>query len=383
MHPRTKSQESPRWIELDGVRGLAALLVVYVHLFLRWVPASPVAVFWARTLSGMSWTGVDLFFILSGFLIGGILLRNREAENYFTVFYLRRALRILPLYFALLAAFFLIRFAMPQGENPCLAGGTIPLWSYPLLVQNFPMAFTGGWGSPLLAVTWSVALEEQFYLFLPLFIWLAPARWHFASFCLLALSAPVFRICSHLAAPTFLLPGTLEPLFSGVILAWLFLHRPAVFKARFWRLLAGGLFAVGSLGMAWMAVRGLPASLGHFRETIITLFWGSFLWLVLAFLGTPLTAPLRWRPLCWVGGISYGVYLLHLFISDLVFLAVFGALPKESMGMPGFLLTCLCLALTLLAAWVSFQMAERRLIAIGHRFHYKKRAGKPAAPAIL
>ena len=106
MHPpRETPADAARWLELDGVRGLAALLVVYVHLFLRWVPPTPKPVFWLRTLSGMSWTGVDLFFILSGFLIGGILLRNRESENYYSVFYLRRGFRILPLYFALLAIF--------------------------------------------------------------------------------------------------------------------------------------------------------------------------------------------------------------------------------------------------------------------------------------
>ena len=383
MHPRALAQEAPRWTELDGVRGLAALLVVYVHLFLRWVPASPKPVFWLRTLSGMSWTGVDLFFILSGFLIGGILLRNRDAGNYFSVFYLRRAFRIFPLYFALLAVFFFIRFFLPVGQDPSMAGGAIPLWSYPLLLQNFHMALSGDWGPGPLGVTWSVALEEQFYLFLPLFIRLVPVRWHFASFCLLALSAPVFRIFSHLAAPTFLLPGSLEPLFSGVILAWLFLYRPVVFKAPAWRGLAAALFAAGSVGMAWLAVRGLPSCLAHFRETVVTLFWGSFLWLVLAHLGTPLTAPLRWRPLCWVGGISYGVYLLHPLISHLVFLGVFGSMPKESMGMSGFLLTCFCLAVILLVAFLSFHFAERRLTAIGHRLHYKKRAENPAAPALL
>jgi len=378
MQTRETPANAPRWTELDGVRGLAALLVVYVHLFLRWVPASPKPVFWLRTLSGMSWTGVDLFFILSGFLIGGILLRNREAENYFSVFYIRRAFRILPLYFALLAAFFLIRFCLPIGQDPSMARGVIPFWSYPLLVQNFPMALTGGWGPGPLGVTWSVALEEQFYLFLPLFIWAVPARWHFASFWVLALSAPVFRVVTHLPAPAFLLPGSLEPLFIGVILAWLFIHRPVVFKAPAWRGLAAVLFAAGSLGMAWMAVRG---GFGSFEVTAITLFWGSFLWLVLAFLGTPLTAPLRWRPLCWVGGISYGVYLLHPLLSHLIFLSMFGALPTESMGMRGFLLTCLSLAVILTVAYLSFHFVERRLTAIGHRLHYRKRQELPV-PAI-
>ena len=375
MPPRETRSDSAHWNELDGVRGFAALLVVYVHLFLQWVPAQPPAVFWLRTLSGLSWTGVDLFFILSGFLIGGILLRNREAENYYAVFYLRRAFRILPLYFALLVVFFTLRFGFSVGRDPSFAGGAIPFWSYPLLVQNFPMAWTGNWGSAPLGVTWSVALEEQFYLCLPLLIRWIPARRQFALFALLALAAPALRAFFPRFASTFLLSGSLDLFFSGVLLAWLFLHRPAVFHAPSGRKAAALLFAAGSLGMAWLAVRG---GLGPFRETAITLFWGAFLWLVLAFRGTWLTAPLRWRPLGWVGGISYGVYLLHVLVAHLLFCAVFGGSPAESLGLRGFLLSCLCLAATLGSAYLSARFFERPLTALGHRFTYRKRGARSA-----
>jgi peptidoglycan/LPS O-acetylase OafA/YrhL len=369
MPPLETRPDAVRWNELDGVRGFAALLVVYVHLFLQWVPAQPPPVFWLRTLSGLAWTGVDLFFILSGFLIGGILLRNREAENYYRVFYLRRAFRILPLYFALLLLFFALRFGFSIGHAPGLGDGAIPWGAYPLLVQNFPMAWTGDWGSAPLGVTWSVALEEQFYLCLPLLIRWIPARRQFAAFALLALAAPALRAIPHPLASTFLLSGSTDLFFSGVILAWLFLHRPVVFQAPSGRTLAAVLFGAGGLGMAWLAVRG---HLGPFRETVIALFWGSFLWLVLAFRGTCFTAPLRWRPLCWVGGISYGVYLLHVLVSHLLFLAVFGKESTESMGRSGFLLSCLCLGLTLGIAYLSARFFERPLTAFGHRFNYRK-----------
>lgn len=300
-------------------------------------------------------------------MIGGILLRNREAENYFKVFYLRRAFRILPLYFALLAAFFAIRFGLPMGADASFDPGQIPFWSYPLLVQNFHMAFTGAWGPGPLGVTWSVAIEEQFYLFLPLLIRWVPPRAQLRTFILLAISGPVFRIYAPVPAATFLLSGSLDLFFSGVILAWFFEHYPATFKSPTCRLLAMMIFAAGGLGMAWLAVRG---GFGHFRETVITFFWGAFLWLVLSFMGTRLTAPLRWKPLCWVGGISYGVYLLHVFISHLVFQGVFGALPTEAQGLPGFLLTCGCLALILLVTHLSARYFERPLTALGHRFAY-------------
>lgn len=354
---------------MDGVRGLAALLVVYTHLFLRWVPPSPKPVFWARTLSGMSWTGVDLFFILSGFLIGGILLRNREAANYFGVFYVRRAFRILPLYFAFLAIFFGLRFGCAVGGHESFAQGGVPFWSYLLLVQNFPMALTGAWGAGPLGVTWSVALEEQFYLFLPLLIRLVPLKALLAVFAGLAALGPVARVALPVAAPTFLLPGSLEPFFAGVILAWFYLHRPTVFAAARWRRLAAALFVLGGGCMAWMAVRG---GFGPFRETGITLFWGAFLWLVLAWMGSGVTAPLRWKPLCWVGGVSYGVYLLHPLVAHLIFLGVFGAPPANSMGMGGFGLTCLAMALIFAITGLSARFFERPLMAIGHRYAYRK-----------
>ena len=360
------------WVELDGVRGLAALLVVYVHLFLRWVPAHPAPVFWLRTCSGMAWTGVDLFFILSGFLIGGILLRNREAENYYQVFYLRRAFRILPLYFVLLVCFFAIRFGLPLGHSESFAAGGIPFWTYPLLIQNFPMAQTGAWGAAPLSITWSVALEEQFYIFLPLLIRALSPRAQLPVFTLLALSGPFFRWIIPVASPTFLLPGSLEPFFAGVILAWLYQHRSDLFDAPKWGTVALAVCATGGLGMARIAVGW--GDFGLFRETVITVFWGAFLWLVLLFKGTRFTAPLRWAPLCWVGGISYGVYLLHLVFSHVAFLGVLGALPTESQGLVGFLLTCLAMALTLSVAGLSARYFERPLTALGHRQGYRKAA---------
>lgn len=84
--------------ELDGVRGMAALMVVYQHLFLRFVPGDNFVIFWLRTLSGSAWTGVHLFFILSAFLITRILLREKNSSNYLKTFFTRRALRIIPLF---------------------------------------------------------------------------------------------------------------------------------------------------------------------------------------------------------------------------------------------------------------------------------------------
>ena len=96
---------SRRIPQLDGLRGVAIALVVVFH-YVNFAVESG-APGWVKLLirpTSLGWSGVDLFFVLSGFLIGGILLDARESRNYFRVFYRRRACRILPLYFAFLAA---------------------------------------------------------------------------------------------------------------------------------------------------------------------------------------------------------------------------------------------------------------------------------------
>ncbi len=127
---------------------------------------------WSRLLSlgSLAWSGVDLFFVLSGFLIGGILLDEKESPRYFKTFYIRRAYRILPLYGLLLAiqictrAQFLPRWLAQASSDP------IPLWSYLSFTQNMYMAAIAGFGSLVMTATWSLAIEEQFYLTAPLLV---------------------------------------------------------------------------------------------------------------------------------------------------------------------------------------------------------------------
>ncbi len=125
----------------------------------------------------MVWGGS--FFVLSGFLIGGILLDHRESGNYFRVFYLRRVCRIFPLYYAHIALFvILIAFGAGQlpGLNTLFDTAGLPLWSYATFTQNIVMAATFIMGSDWLGVTWTLAIEEQFYLVLPFIIRFTPPR---------------------------------------------------------------------------------------------------------------------------------------------------------------------------------------------------------------
>src|SRR5271163_421935 len=149
--------------QLDALRGLAVLLVLlhntdrYPSLHLQWI-------------SSNGWMGVDLFFVLSGLLITGILLDTKRSEGYFTNFYARRCLRIWPLYYsALLFMFVIVPLLHPSEGQNVFGARSSPWWAYPLFLQNFlvpvPTNSTG-----LLGVTWSLAVEEQFYLVWPLVV---------------------------------------------------------------------------------------------------------------------------------------------------------------------------------------------------------------------
>lgn len=127
---------------------------------------------YANAMLRLSWSGVDLFFVLSGFLIGGILVDQRESQSFFRPFYQRRAFRIFRIYYLWWIAFCVLSRAfagaISRSEPPqVIFWGDIPLWPSPLYQQNIfmalPQTFRGEW----IGVTWSLAVEEQFYMVLP------------------------------------------------------------------------------------------------------------------------------------------------------------------------------------------------------------------------
>src|SRR5580700_9993704 len=147
--------------QLDALRGLAVLLVLLhnTNIYPSWH---------LGFISDNGWMGVDLFFVLSGFLITGILLDTKQSAEYFKNFYARRCLRIWPLYYsALLFMFVILPLLRPTEAAAIFAPRSSPWWAYPLYLQNFlvpiPSKATG-----LLGVTWPLAVEEQFYLCWPL-----------------------------------------------------------------------------------------------------------------------------------------------------------------------------------------------------------------------
>jgi peptidoglycan/LPS O-acetylase OafA/YrhL len=188
-----------RLIQLDGLRTFA-FLCVFVHHSLH-VP--------------LLWCGVDLFFVLSGFLITGILLKQRSSENYFKNFYYRRFLRIFPPYYLVLAITFIFLDQSWQDN----------WYWYVLYLSNFQDAFIGG-GIHALSPMWSLAVEEQFYLLWPLLVYFLGRKgmWRFSISLLLI--APLLRFGLTFITKThfpiyMLLPTRVDLLAWGAVLVML------------------------------------------------------------------------------------------------------------------------------------------------------------------
>jgi len=150
---------------LDGVRGLAILAVMLTHISLQTIALNPML----RGLFALGWSGVDLFFVLSGFLITGILLDTHQCANYFRSFYARRVLRIFPLYFGFLTVALLV---FPYVVSPEFMPAPSHRWMYVCYVANWlPHA---QWH--VLTHFWSLCVEEQFYFIWPLVVLLFGPR---------------------------------------------------------------------------------------------------------------------------------------------------------------------------------------------------------------
>jgi len=368
-----------RVAELDGIRGLAILLVLVWHYFGNLVRTAPGS--WLASVQawlGLTWSGVDLFFVLSGYLLGGILLDQRASPVFFKTFYLRRACRILPIYFVLLAVAAVGLWAgwgTAGGWKQHLLGDTMPFLSYVTFTQNYFMAQARDFGGAALAATWSLAVEEQFYLFLPLLIRLIPLASLPGALILGILAGPVFRLAiwvmmdSTGAAGLVLAPARADALLLGVMLSFL-VRQPefaVVFRTRRRLFYAAGLLlGIGVLLLARFGSQ-VPPILAH----VLGHTWlaGLFALLILLAPGSPLGAPFRGRFLVGLGAISYGTYLLHTPVLGLTHGLWRGQRPQIA-NAADILATLSALAITLIVATVSWRWLEQPILRFGRRHAY-------------
>jgi peptidoglycan/LPS O-acetylase OafA/YrhL len=359
-------RSATRMVELDGLRGVAILAVVVAHYFGE-VPHG------LRFLTA-GWLGVELFFVLSGFLIGGILLDNRESPNLFGVFYLRRALRIFPVYYAVLAVLFLAH-AVPD---------SLPAGTYLSYTQNIFMALSGRIDGFWLLPTWTLAVEEQFYLLLPLTIVIVPRRYLPAVAVGAIVSAPLLRAVLLAGNPSAagaltLLPCRWDALFLGVLAAYA-LREPGLRRhlvrpnALQWIALTGALGVLGSTIFDKLLNRPFFDVFGY---SFVALCFAALV--LAAVVQEPMGRRFRSALLRRLGCISYCVYLIHQPISGALHRALLHANPDIGSA-AGFAVTMLALVCSVAVASMSWTYFESRLIALGHRWSYQHAAAVPLTP---
>ena len=294
--------------QLDALRGIAVLLVllhntdIYPALHLNLIAAN-------------GWMGVDLFFVLSGFLITGILIDTKQSDGYFKNFYARRCLRIWPLYYSLLLFMFVIvPILRPSEAHTVFAARSSPWWGYLIFLQNFlipiPTKATGALG-----VTWSLAVEEQFYLVWPLVVrFCNEAQLRRIAVAVICIS-PVLRfyLVQHhvnIYSNTFC---RLDGFMAGALLALLIRSAsfaPSKFLTRAWIALLFSAPLALALEMAFDA-KWIVFSLTALASV-------SFIYLALFSTQKWLQFILTNRFLIYTGTISYGIYLLQKIPLDAV-----------------------------------------------------------------
>jgi len=366
--------------ELDGLRGLAILFVLLWHCI--GAPLHPASVIYGSGNGLLSIvkqqfiilrSGVDLFFVLSGFLIGGILLDNRKAPRYFQVYYGRRILRIFPIYYVMLIIFIV---AKTFGANGILFDGSIPLASYFTFTQNYLMCHLNTSGAIWLAVTWSLAVEEQFYAGFPLIVRCSARRFLPIIFAAGIMLAPILRIWTwyHFGTnyPAYVwLPCRIDSLFLGALLTY-GLRQPAV---RAWmqnkrRMLAAAFIPLlgGFIALDVCVTRDVDYHMTIWGQTFLAYFYGWGILLTIIYAGSRATQFLRSRWLTFLGLISYGVYLMHVPVLFIIFRFFSLSVDVNSMREEGLVL--LSLVITLVLCTASYFLFEKPLIQFGRRWKY-------------
>jgi peptidoglycan/LPS O-acetylase OafA/YrhL len=293
--------------QLDAVRGIAILLVLFANTSEKY------PLLHLQRFVGDGWMGVDLFFVLSGFLITGILLNTKESLGYFKNFYARRTLRILPLYCAVLVFMLVIVPLLRPSQAHEIFERSSPWWAYPVFLQNFLVALPTMAAGPL-GATWSLAIEEQFYLVWPLIVRIcSQAQLRRFAIAMILLSAPLaFYLSSH----NFLIYSNVfcrqVGLMAGALLALILRSggfEPARHIKTGWIVFALTLLVAlvsADRGARWLAFSAVALAAAAF---IFVALYSNQRWLQFT---------LQNRFLRYTGTISYGLYLLHKIPSDIV-----------------------------------------------------------------
>lgn len=372
---KTRHMGRGHLLPLDGLRGFAILAVIASHVFAVNYEAQARPVRIAGEIFYWGQWGVDLFFVLSGFLITGILIDSLGQSGFFRNFYMRRVLRIFPLYYGVL---FLL-FALTPVLEIQWHGLQIPLLLY---LQN-------GWRlQPLTELMgrnislnhlWSLAIEEQFYLMWPLLVFLArtPRR-----VMVVAVTGCVLALCFRLTlwgvwhngfTSHFNVFARADALLLGGVLALLYrtARWPAVLRWCRPVFLAAALLLLVSLLKGGVLPFRSPFWIFAVRYSFVALASGALLaW---SLRGGVFARVCSARLLRFFGKYSYGLYVLHMtflpLLTRLIRPTLLSLTGSKAVAVVGTAL--LVLAIASAAAWLSFQLYEKRFLRLKRFFEYE------------
>lgn len=376
------------------MRGIAILFVLMYHFswalgFGTQFPDRALG----RVLSA-GWAGVDLFFVLSGFLITRILLNAREGSGYFRTFYARRVLRIFPLYYGFLFILIVLLPGLPfLRDNHGLQTLRHHQWIYWTYLYNVaislhPMMDLGPYGNGHL---WSLAIEEQFYVIWP-FVVLVLGRRALASFCVLCIiAAPVIRFgllhgavpdLQNVFAASTLMPARMDTLALGGLIAVIDRDPDLIRKAARWAVPVGAA-AISALVILDLNRHGLPLldeRVLVYGLSGVTLTFGAVVMLVVGSAPGTLHSVLANRVLTFFGRYSYGLYVLHFQIMEELkkqaanhdwVRSVWGSFIPFDLAF-----TAVAMLLTVTAAWLSWQLFEKQVLKLKRYVPYGRKAAK-------
>lgn len=350
-----------RQLTLDGIRGLACCAVLVSH-YLAEIPGG------IRAFS-FGAIAVDVFFVLSGFLIGRLILTRRDAPNFFRTFYIRRLLRTVPSYAIVVLVVLALAALLPEWTGDT---GGVPGWSYLTFTQNFFFAQRLSTGLEWLSPTWTLAVEEQFYLFAPAILVFLPRRLIVPAALAAFAASLLYRVlmaASGASALAFLplLLARADTLAAGIIAAVLWFR--LVGTKRFDRLMEATplvslvlAFAIGALAPSTI----WQSTIAHSLFAI-----GGAAFILRAAVSPGAVPWLEARWLRFMGDNSYSIYLIHMPVAGMTHHLLNGTAPGIATPM-AWLATTVATAATILIGRGLTRCVEEPLTAFGRRFSWDR-----------